>query len=151
MASANIKANGMNVILDTALWAGQGGITKLTEAGAVSNAGDVSWLQSPIGTGTAMSTCRLAIVDITLAAGNTNTTFDVAAEVLETSSNTPNPLFDANATFELVGVLSVLNIDEPTGAMAQGEHKVTQIKLLADAQAAANNRMRVTFLYRRAL
>lgn len=151
MVSANIKANGMNIVLDTALWAGQGGITKLNEDGLLTSQGDVSWLQSPVGTGTPMSTIRMAVIDITLATTNTLMVYDIAEAVLETGSNTPNPLYDPNSAVELVSVYPAFNLDSPNGHPAQGEHKQTQIKIAANANATANDRIRVTFLYRRAL
>lgn len=137
MANTNITLDAdTDVILDVPLWAGQGGLTQLNADGSVRTEGDTSWLQSPIGSGTARNTCSLAIVDFKMAAGNAATEYDLTLAT--------NPVVGE----ELVAVLGHYNTSVAAGRMAEGDHDSTTIKFAADAQSTAGNIYRVVFLYR---
>ena len=137
MANANITLDeNTNVVLDVPLWAGQGGLTQLNADGSVRTTGDTSWLQSPIGSGTARNTCSLAIVDVKLTGANTASTYDLALAT--------NPVVGT----ELVAVLGHYNLTTAAGRMAEGDHTSTLIKFAADAQSLANDIYRIVFLYR---
>jgi len=135
MANANITGNG-TVILNTPLWSGVGGLTKVNNAGTLIDAGDTDWLQSPIGSNAANGTVHLAIVELTATSANTATTYDLALAT------------NCVAGTELIGVLGHYNFTTAAGRMAEGDHTSTLIKFAADANSLAADKYRVTFLYR---
>tara|TARA_Y100001937_G_scaffold85293_1_gene115328 strand:+ start:3460 stop:3921 length:462 start_codon:yes stop_codon:yes gene_type:complete len=150
MANANIDS--VRLILDTPLWAGQGGITKLSQSGAsnnptVLNAGDTSWLQAPIGSGNPTTTANLAILEITCTASNQATNYDLT---VATNPLISNKLADGvTEDFELIAVLGHYNFTTAAGRMAEGDHTPTMIKFAADAQMQAADKYRVVLMYHR--
>lgn len=122
MANANITGNG-TVILNTRLWAGVG-------------SDDTAWLQSPIGSNAATGTLNMAIVEVELTASNAATTYDLAL-----ASN-------AVTGSEVVAVLDGFNATTAAGRMAQADHTTTLIKFAADAGVVAEDKFRITFIYR---
>lgn len=145
MANANITST--RLILDTPLWAGQGGITKLNDAGVVLNAGDTSWLQAPIGSGNPTTTANLAILEITCTAGSAATDYDFT---VATNPLISNKLADGvTEDFELLAVLGHYNSSTAPGRMAEGDHTKTMIRFAADAQMQAADKYRVVLMYHR--
>lgn len=134
MANANITGNG-EVILDIPL-AGVGGATIVNNAGTLISAGDTDWLQSPVGSNSASGTVSLGIVEVELTASNAATTYDLAL-----ATNAINGS-------EIVAVLDGHNITTAAGRMAQADHTTTLIKFAADAGVVAEDKFRITFLYR---
>jgi len=138
MANGNFKAGTeVKLILDTPLWAGQGGLTKVNPDGVILSSGDTSW--HPTGSGTAKPTLSLGILEATIDDGD-------AAYVLDLA-DTSNPI----VVTELVAVLGILNITTPGGnaLTAAGRiHKPTQIKATPPAAGQDNDVVRFTFLYR---
>lgn len=122
MVNANITGNG-TVILNTRLWAGVG-------------SDDTDWLQSPMGSNSATGTLSMAIVEVELTASNAATTYDLA---LATNAVTGS---------EVVAVLDGFNATTAAGRMAQGDHTTTLIKFAADAGVVAEDKFRITFIYR---
>lgn len=138
MANGNFKANTeVKLILDTPLWAGQGGITKLNSDGVILSSGDMSW--HPTGSGTALPTINLAILEATISDGD-------AAYLLDITDVT-NPILGT----ELVAVLGILNVTTPGAnalTVAGNVHKPTQIKATPPAAGQDGDKVRFTFLYR---
>jgi hypothetical protein len=122
MANANITGNG-TVIFNSRLWGGVGET-------------DTAWLQSPMGSNSATGTVSLAIVEVELTASNAATTYDLA---LATNAVTGT---------EIIAVLDGHNATTAAGRMAQGDHTTTLIKFAADAGVVAEDKFRITFLYR---
>lgn len=122
MANANITGNG-TVILNTRLWAGVG-------------SDDTNWLQSPMGSNAATGTISLAIVEVELTATNTATDYDITVAT------------NAVTGSEVIAVLDGFNATTAAGRMAQGDHTSTIIKFAADAGVVAEDKFRITFLYR---
>jgi hypothetical protein len=122
MANANITGNG-TVILNTRLWAGVG-------------SDDTNWLQSPMGSNAATGTISLAIVEVELTATNTATDYDITEAT------------NAVTGSEVIAVLDGFNATTAAGRMAQGDHTSTIIKFAADAGVVAEDKFRITFLYR---
>jgi len=145
MANANIDS--VRLILDVPLWAGQGGITKLNDAGVVLNAGDTSWLQAPIGSGNPTTTANLAILEITCTASNQATNYDLT---VATNPLVSNKLADGvTEDFELLAVLGHYNFTTAAGRMAEGDHTATMIKFAADGNMVAADKYRVVLMYHR--
>ena len=134
MANANITGNG-EVILDIPL-AGVGGATIVNNSGTLITEGDTDWLQSPIGSNAGNTPVSLGIVEVTVTASNVATTYDLALAT------------NAISGTEIVAVLDGHNITTAAGRMAQADHTTTLIKFAADSGVVAEDKFRITFLYR---
>jgi len=138
MTNGNFKADTeVRLILDTPLWAGQGGLTKVNPDGVILSSGDTSW--HPTGSGTAKPTINLGILEATIADGD-------AAYILDLE-DASNPI----VATEIIAVLGIFNITTPgaNALTAAGRtHKLTQIKATPPAAGADNDVVRFTFLYR---
>jgi len=141
MANANLTGNG-TVVLNAALWAGVGGLTKVNNAGTLIDAGDTDWLQSPIGSNAANGVVHLGVVDVVVTDGDAAFAYD-----LEVTTNA-----HGGATgMKLVGLLSAHNITTAGGnafTVAGNVSTTNLIKLTPAAAGQDGDTVRLTFLYR---
>lgn len=138
MVNINFKANTeVELILDTPLWAGQGGITKVNADGAIISSGDMSW--HPTGSGTAKPTLSLGIVEATIYDGDAAYGYDLALAT--------NPIVGT----EIVAVLGIMNMTTPDANAITAAGNVstsTVIKATPPAAGSDGDKVRFTFLYR---
>tara|TARA_R110000851_G_scaffold220568_3_gene373388 strand:- start:47768 stop:48142 length:375 start_codon:yes stop_codon:yes gene_type:complete len=124
MANTNITGNGTRV-LDTRLWAG-------------SPQDSTAWLQTPIGSNSALGAINMGIIDLVIPDGD-------AAVIYELDLAT-----NAITGSELIGILSIHNTTTAaanTFTVAGNISTSTDLKFVT-AEGVNNDVVRVTFLYR---
>jgi|9_EtaG_2_1085328.scaffolds.fasta_scaffold65687_1 hypothetical protein len=127
-ANVSITLTNSKVLADTPIWAG------------VLDESNTDWLQSPIGSNSAIGAARMMIVDLQVAAASTQTTFSLD----DTAALTAIPGVSGT---EVLAVLSLVNNSggfEPATAV----HHTGATVVFTTASGTANDLHRLTILYR---
>ena len=125
MANTNITGNGTRV-LDTRLWAG-------------SPQDSTAWLQSPVGSNSAVGTISIAVIELTIPDGDAAVAYDLALAGNVVTGT------------EIIGILGLHDTTTAAGnATVEAGHvsSSTLIKWTPPAGGVDDDVWRVTFLYR---
>jgi len=126
-ANVSITLTNSKVLADTPLWAG------------VLDESNTDWLQSPIGSNSAIGAARMMIVDLQVAAASTATTFsldDTAATAIPGVSGT-----------EVLAVLSLVNNSDGNEPATLLHHTGATV-VFTTAAGTLNDLHRLTIIYR---